>query len=293
MIRSMTGYSSGEVAFGTRRLAIEIRTVNTRFLDVSVKMPRTFLTLENEIKKLVAAHISRGKVEVTIQYAGQKNNGDSIQFDVPQARQICEQLRSLKTEVGLAGDVDVATLALFKDYFVREGDEPLDSEQLWQTLQPCLEQVLCSLKAMQAAECAAMAADLNARLEDIAGRVAAITARAATSCAERLQALRERVKSLCDGIAVDEQRMLQEIALLADRSDITEELVRIKSHLTQFRTWLASTEAVGKRLDFLVQELYREVNTMGSKAADAEISAQVIAIKNELEKIREQVQNVM
>lgn len=289
----MTGYSSGEVAFGDRRLAIEIRAVNHRFLDISVKMPRTFLPLEADIKKHVAAHIGRGKIEVLIQYAGQKGNGTGLTLDVGRARLVGELLHTLQREVPCPGDVDLAALLAFKDFFMLEGEEPAEPELIWQTIQPCLEHVLQELAGMQKAEGATIAVDIASRLDDIARRFAAIASRSAQTVSERIKALQERVRVLCGGVAVDEQRMLQEIALLADRSDITEELVRAQSHVEQFRRWLDSEDAVGKRLDFLVQELYREVNTIGSKSADAEISLQVVGIKNELEKIREQVQNVM
>jgi len=293
MLRSMTGYGSGEVAFGDRRLAIEIRAVNHRFLDISVKMPRAFLPLEGDIKKCIAAHVSRGKIEVVIQHAGQKGNGAGLVLDVDRARRVWELLHTLQAEVPCPGEADLAALLAFKDFFMLEGDEPADPALIWQTVRPCLERVLQELAGMQTTEGATIAQDIAARLDEIAGRFSAIAARSAEAVSERVRALQERIKVLCDGVAVDEQRMHQEIALLADRSDITEELVRAQSHVEQFRRWLTSDEAVGKRLDFLVQELFREVNTIGSKSADAAISVQVVGIKNELEKIREQVQNVM
>ena len=293
MLRSMTGYGSGEVAFGDRRIAIEIRAVNHRFLDIAVKMPRTFLPLEGDIKKYIATHISRGKIEVVIQYAGHKGNGAGLMLDISRARLVRKLLQTLQKEVPCAGDVDFSALLAFKDFFMVEGDEPVAPELIWQTIRPCLDQVMQELTKMQKAEGATIAEDILPRLDDIADRFTAIAARSAEAVTERTKALKERIRVLCDGVAVDEQRMLQEIALLADRSDITEELVRAQSHIEQFRRWLDSNEAVGKRLDFLVQELYREVNTIGSKSADAEISVQVVHIKNELEKIREHVQNVM
>jgi len=293
MLCSMTGYGSGEAALGDRRLAVEIRAVNHRFLDVSIKMPRSFLPLETEMKKLVAGHISRGKVEVSIQYAGAKNGAAPLVLDRDRARHICELVRALKETVPLPGDFDFPGLLLFKDLFIAEGDETVEPALLRQTLLPCLEWVLAEMQDMQRIEGAAIADDIRQRVEGIAQDLAAIERRAPAARDERVRMLRERVAALCNGVAVDEQRMVQEIALLADRSDITEELVRAQSHLRQFQCWLNGSEPAGKKLDFLLQELHREVNTIGSKAADADISLHVVGIKNELEKIREQLQNAM
>ncbi|MCX8043409.1 MAG: YicC family protein [Desulfobacterota bacterium] len=292
MLYSMTGYGNGEVVCGGRRISLEVRSVNHRFLDISLKLPRTLVSLETEMKQYIAAHLRRGKIDVTIQYAGQKNNGTAI-LDIERAVQVRELLQQLKAETECPGDIDLALLLQLKDLFVVEGEEPIDCAVLWHALQPCLEKILRDMRAMQKTEGMVIARDLAERIQHIEQRLEAIGARAPAVRAERVQALKERVATLCEGVALDEQRMLQEIALLADRSDITEELVRVRSHVQQFRHWLASDEPVGKRLDFLIQELFREINTIGSKAADAGISIQVVEIKNELEKIREQVQNVM
>jgi uncharacterized protein (TIGR00255 family) len=293
MLHSMTGYGSAEAAVGERKVAIEIRSVNHRFLDVSVRMPKAFLPIENEIKKLVGSYASRGKVDMTIQFAGQQNGNTNLQVDVSRAHHIYGLLQKLKDDILIPGDIDLAALLPFKDIFFLEGDEAITPEILWQALQPCLEQALRTMQVMQQTEGAVIAGDMRQRLAIIAGAVLDIELRAPVSLADRQKNLQERVRTLCNGVTVDEQRMLQEIALLSDRSDITEELVRAKSHLQQFGRWLDGPEPAGKKLDFLVQEINREVNTIGSKASDADISMKVVVIKNELEKIREQLQNAM
>jgi len=293
MLHSMTGYGSAEAAVGERKVSIEIRAVNHRFLDVSVRMPKTFLPIENDIKKLVGSYATRGKVDVTIQFAGQQNGNTNLQVDVSRAHHIYSLLQKLKDDITVPGEIDLAALLPFKDIFFLEGDEAITPEILWQGLQPCLEQALRTMQVMQQTEGAVIAADMRQRLEIIAGAVGDIELRAPLSLADRQKTLQERVKTLCNGVTVDEQRMLQEIAILSDRSDITEELVRAKSHLQQFGRWLDGPEPAGKKLDFLIQEINREVNTIGSKASDAEISMKVVVIKNELEKIREQLQNAM
>lgn len=293
MLRSMTGYGRSEQADDTRKLTVEARSVNHRFLDISLRLPKILYPLESDIRKLVAAHVSRGKVDVNLLYATQNNGAAEVQIDAGKAQQLYEQLRRIQADAGIPGELDMACLLPLRDLFLKEPDTQQDTERLWAFIQPAIEQALGQLGQMQETEGAAITADLSGRIACVAGLLEEITGRFPEALAARQQALKERVAQLCENVTVDEQRMLQEIALMADRSDITEELVRAKSHISQFTRWLAATEAVGKKLDFLLQELNREINTIGSKASDADIAMTVVAAKNELEKIREQVQNVM
>jgi uncharacterized protein (TIGR00255 family) len=289
----MTGYGRSEQAVDERKTSAEARSVNHRFLDISLRMPKILYPLESDIRKLVSAHVSRGKIDINLQYSSQQNGDVDMQIDGAKVKSLYGQLSEIQHEAGIPGTVDMASLLPLRDIFLKEPDSQQDVQLLWAFIKPVLEQALGQLRNMQDAEGAALTDDLTARISQVEALLADIAKRAPEALAARLQTLKERVRQLCDGVAVDEQRMVQEIALLADRSDITEELIRAKSHISQFRKWLASSEAVGKKLDFLLQELNREINTIGSKASDADIAMMVVGAKNELEKIREQVQNVM
>jgi len=293
MLRSMTGYGRSEQADDTRKLSAETRSVNHRFLDISLRLPKILYPLENDIRKLISAHTSRGKVDVNLQYSSQNNGDVEVQVDAGKAKQLFNQLRQIQTDAGIPGELDISCMLPFRDLFLKEPDMQQDVQLLWAFIQPVIEQALVQLRQMQDTEGAAITADLTGRIEFITGLLDDITLRFPEALAARQQALKDRVGQLCENVTLDEQRMVQEIALMADRSDITEELVRAKSHINQFKSWLAASEAVGKKLDFLLQELNREINTIGSKASDADIAMKVVAAKNELEKIREQVQNIM
>lgn len=293
MLRSMTGYGSGEAAFGEQKITVEVRSVNHRFLDVTVRIAKNYQQLESDIKKVVASCAARGKADVTVQVDSQQGGTVNLKVDTAKARQVYAMLQQIKEDVLVPGDINLSTILPFKDIFFKEGAEDIDLETFWESLKPSLEQALQALQQMQLAEGQEIARDMLQRLQSIEQAVQDIELQAPEALKQRQQTLKERIATLCNGVAIDEQRMLQEIALLADRSDITEELVRAKSHIRQYMQWLDTQEPVGRKLDFLLQEMNREVNTIGSKASDASISMKVVIIKNELEKIREQVQNVM
>ena len=293
MLRSMTGYGRAEATVGEKKVVAEVRSVNHRYLDVSVRISRGFSGLENDIKKLVASYASRGKAEVSIQVESTQNSDFNMHVNTASATHVYSLLQQIKKDVSIPGDINLSTLLCFKDSIIEEKQDDVDEQSYWDSFKPCLEQALQAMNQMQDAEGDEISRDILQRLKYIESLMGQIETKAPESLAARQQALKERVKTLCEGVEVDEVRMLQEIALLADRSDITEELVRAKSHVKQFMQWLDTQEPVGRKLDFLMQEINREVNTVGSKASDSEISVMVVAIKNELEKIREQVQNVM
>ena len=294
MLRSMTGYGCGEAFIGEKKVVTEVRSFNYRFLDVSVRISRNFFLLEREIKKLVASYTSRGKVDVIIQFESPQNDDLNIQLSTSRAKQIYGLLQQIKKETIIPGDINISTLLSFRDIiFKEEEEEDIDDAGYWKAIKPSLEHALQAMKQMQDTEGEEISKDILQRLEDIEKMAGEIELRAPESLVARKQALKQRVKTLCEDVGVDEGRMLQEIAILADRGDITEELIRTKSHIKQFMQWVDTQEPVGRKLDFLIQEINREVNTIGAKASDSEISLMVVVIKNELEKIREQVQNVM
>ena len=292
MIKSMTGYGRGETLLDGRKVMIEIRSTNHRFCDISLKLPRRFSPLEAEVKKYVSSRAARGKIDVTVQFDSNGEDTCNFTINLPLARTVHTMLESLKQEFGLAEEISLATILSFKDIIAPEKETP-ETQQDWGTLRRAFEQALDGLQQMQEAEGVEITNDMRARLDTIRQGICDIETLFPRTLAARQQALRERISKWCEGVELDEARMAQEIAYIADKSDITEELIRAQSHLKQFEQWLESSEPGGRKLDFLIQELNREVNTIGSKASDSQISHIVVLMKNELEKIREQVQNIL
>jgi uncharacterized protein (TIGR00255 family) len=256
-------------------------------------MPRALSLREADIKKTVSSFTARGKVEVMIQLEQTADTGERIAADIPLARQIHRLLQELKNELPCEGDITLTELLAFKDTLFRQTDQEADPEKTWAALESALCDALDLMRLMQHTEGRETAADITNRINTIEELVLRIEQQAPQSFAQRKQAFTERIRSLCDGVELDESRLVQEIALMADKSDITEELVRLKSHIKQFRQWTGTDDPIGRKLDFLIQEINRESNTIGAKVADSELSLCIVSIKNELEKIREQVQNIM
>jgi uncharacterized protein (TIGR00255 family) len=292
MIKSMTGYGRGETELNGRKVLTEIRSTNHRFCDISLKLPRRFTPLESEIKKYVSTRAARGKLDVSIQFDSNGDDAGNFTINLPLARTVHAMLENLKQEFKLTEEISLATILSFKDIIAPEKETP-ETEHDWKTLRTAVEQALDALQQMQETEGSEIANDMRARMDTIRQGIRDIEALFPHALAARQQSLRERISKWCEGVELDEARMVQEIAYIADKSDITEELIRAQSHLKQLEQWLDSPEAVGRKLDFLIQELNREVNTIGSKASDSQISQAVVLIKNELEKIREQVQNIL
>ena len=292
MAKSMTGYGRGESLLEGKKISIEIRSTNHRFCDVSLKLPRRFSPLEADIKKLITSRASRGKIDMSMQFENSEEETYNFAINLPLAKELHKLLETLQQELNLSGEINLSTLLLFRDIIAPEKDAP-NTPSDWDGLEPAIEQALASLQQMQELEGAEITTDMRARLGTIRQWIEHIESLFPQSLAEREQALRDRISKWCTGVDLDAGRMAQEVAYIADKSDITEELTRAKSHIKQFDQWLDTPEAVGRKLDFLLQEINREVNTIGSKASDAQISLQVVQIKNELEKIREQVQNIL
>jgi uncharacterized protein (TIGR00255 family) len=291
MIKSMTGYGKAELSTGTGRVVVEIRSVNHRYGEMTIKMPRTWLALENEVKKCVSARIKRGKVDVFIQRETGGGGANLPQVNLPLARAYLAALLKLKEDLGLDEPVTLAQVIAQKDVLA-SGEAEVEAEELQEELMSVVSAAVDSLEAMRAREGEALLSDIRQRRELLASLIERIAARAPQVPAEYAVRLQERIAQLLRETAVDEGRLAQEVALMADRSDVTEELVRFRSHLGQLDAALRLGEPVGRKLDFLLQELNREANTIGSKANDAEVAAAVVALKAELEKIREQVQNI-
>ncbi len=291
MIRSMTGFGRHEGAHSNTTLVVEARSVNHRFLEIAARLPRTFSELEDPFKKAVQQCCRRGRVDIALSYHSSKNGSRTVLLDHALAKQYHQQLGKLKKTLKIGGTVDLALLAGFREIVtVAESVDP--DPQLSRLALRLLAHALDDLDHMKRREGAALAKAIQHHLEAIQRAKALVAGKAPTLAAEAFTRMKTRVEKLMGTEVPDLARLNQELAVFADRYDITEELVRLDSHVVQFERTLKSQEAVGKTLDFLLQEFGREVNTIGSKSNDAEITNQVVQMKAELEKIREQVQNV-
>lgn len=291
MIKSMTGYGKSVVETDTGRTIVEIRSVNHRYGEVYVKMPRTLLAFENDVRKTVGDRLKRGKIEVFVQREEAVGGENLPSVNVPLAKSYRDAFEQLKRELDLADPVTLPLILSQRDVLSareEDGNEDALRGELLGAVRGAVE----AMEAMRLREGEALLADLTARRRTLSDIIERIALRAPAMVAEYAARLRERLTQLLSGTTLDETRFAQEVALMADRSDITEELVRFRSHLVQFDDTLKLSEPVGRKLDFLMQEFNREVNTIGSKAGDADTAALVVELKAELEKIREQVQNI-
>ena len=292
MIRSMTGYGRARREIGGRNILVEIKSVNNRYLDCSVKVPKIFGFLEDKIKSYLSAKgISRGKLEVFVSIDILEEIGISVELDTAYAASYIAALRRLCEEFGLANDITTMAVAANRDIFsVKKADE--DMEREWNNLLPVLEEATSAFISSREREGANMKADIESkksRVMELAAKIAPLSEADVKSQYAKIEA---RIKQLIGDVAVDEARLITECAIFADKIAIDEELVRLASHFEAFDAILASDEPVGRKLDFLLQEINRETNTIGSKACDVAIAKIVVEIKSELEKIREQIQNI-
>jgi len=291
MIRSMTGYGKKDGTSHQAGITVEIRSVNHRFLEVAVRVPRSLAQLEDQIRKAVQQRCLRGRVDVSVSIQAAGGSLKTLHIDQALAKQYHAALKRLQKTLGLRGTVDVSLVAGFRD-IVSMTDEPVDPGPLGKTVLRVLGGALTELEKMRKREGDALAQDLAAHLEAIRSAKALVAEKAPQLATLSFERMKARIEALLKSELPDPARLQQELAVYADRSDISEELVRLESHMIQFDQTLRSEESVGKTLEFLLQEMGREVNTIGSKANDADIAALVVRMKAELEKLREQVQNV-
>ncbi len=291
MLKSMTGYGRGEAAAGGMTLAVEIKSVNHRYGDVTVKSPRALYPLETEIKKKVAEKLRRGKIDVFITQEFAAGGTAAPLLNRGLADAYVRVFEEMRQAYGLEGGIPLSLLASQRDVLVLR-EEALAEGEVEKALFVALEQALEAMEKMRLAEGSATSRDLEGRLVTVEELLSAVETRAPEVPREWRGKLTERLSRLEKELEVDPQRLAQELALFADRCDISEELTRFRSHLGQVRGLFDSAEPVGRQLDFLLQELNRETNTMGSKSNDAELTRMVVTIKAELEKVREQIQNI-
>ena len=285
----MTGFGAAEGKVAGGRLRIEIRTVNHRYFNPQLKLPYDLAGVEGELRERLRALLERGHVAVSARWIEQPEAEAAVMLDLDRAKQVVKALRELKKQLRLKGDPDLAFVARHPEVLTYSGNGVV---MTWADVQPIAEQAAADVLAMREREGRALAADLSARLDALEAGAKVITARAPERIKNEMARLQKQVAELAGGVQVDPQRLAVEVALLADRVDIAEELVRFQTHLAAVRTALAGSGAVGKQLGFLAQELLREINTMGSKANDAAITQAVIGMKGELERFREQLENL-
>jgi uncharacterized protein (TIGR00255 family) len=291
MIRSMTGFGKKTGVWNQTSVSVEMRSVNHRFLEVAVRVPRFMSDLEDGIRKTVQQRCRRGRVDVTVSTHGRRNSSRTVHLDRDLAKQYRQALRALQKELHLEGTVDVSVLAEFRELF-SVSDQPTETSHLNTLVRKLAAGALADLERMRRKEGQALAKDLLQHVRTLEECHNHIAERAPHLAHEAFTRMKNRVAQLMVTDTPDHPRLLQELAVYADRSDISEELVRLSSHMLQFEQTLKSPDAVGKTLEFLLQEVGREVNTIGSKANDASVAQLVIRMKAEVEKLREQIQNV-
>jgi uncharacterized protein (TIGR00255 family) len=292
MIKSMTAYARTEHQCPPFTIRVEVRSYNSRHLDVALKLTHGYETLEERIKTLIAERVARGRVEIRVQIQDESEAGNQFEANLPRARAYHETLRALNKDLGVTVPVSLETV-LAGGGIIQAVEVEKDADEVWRQLRPCLQVALDDLDTMRRTEGANLAQDFTMRLKSIEAMLEEIAAHADEVPELYRQRLLERIEALTHGmVEIDQARIAQEAALLADRSDISEEIVRARSHVKQFRALMADDSAAGRPLNFLLQEFNREFNTMGSKSGKAAMAHTIVTVKSELEKLREQIQNV-
>jgi uncharacterized protein (TIGR00255 family) len=287
----MTGYGAGSASFPGGRVSVELRAVNHRFLELKTMLPRDFLPWEKDLRELVEAQIKRGKIDLMLTLSGKSPGTYTVQLNLDLARAYQGALTRLRHELGLKGEADLNLLAAHSELFqISEKPQPTTAEV--EATKQALQRALTTLERQRLREGKFLQRDLRTRVSALGKIRRLVKERSVVTQQAQREKLSQRVMSLLKGMDVEQSRLLQEVATLAQKIDITEELVRLDSHLGALSSLLRAHEPVGKRIDFLLQEIQREINTIGAKADDATIRHLVVEAKEEVEKLREQVQNV-
>ena len=291
MVRSMTGYGKGEHMANDYRFVVEMKSVNHRYNDISVKLPRFMNELEDAIRKKAMQYIARGKTDIYITFETFSDNDVVVKINEPLAKAYTEKLYELEQKFGVYSKYKLDLVARFADVIsVEKAEEQKDV--LWETLLPALDEAILKFVEMRQKEAEALVNDILKKRELIQQMTEQIKKRSPIVVKEYKEKLQNRIKELLSGMEADEQRIAMETALFADRSCVDEEITRLESHIIQLKEILQKGGQIGRKLDFLVQEMNREVNTIASKANDIEITGITIEMKSEIEKIREQIQNI-
>lgn len=291
MIKSMTGFGRGEYEKDNKRITVEMKSVNHRYCDVNVRMPRKLGFLENEVRNFVKQKLSRGKIDVYISYEDNSDKKENINFNSELAKEYLKYFTIMSEQFGLENDVKVSHMSRYPDVLVVEEQED-DLDELWQILKAALEDTCEKMIGTRAVEGELLKEDMLKKLDIMLEALEVIKDKTPLIVASYKEKLENRIHDLLENISVDETRLAIEVVLFADKSCIDEEIVRLLSHIEHMRTSFESKEPIGRKLDFLTQEMNREANTILSKANAIDISNQALDLKTEIEKIREQIQNI-
>ncbi len=291
MVRSMTGYGRHQQTVDGLNIQVEIKSVNHRYFEYGSRLPRAYNFLDDKLKALLQSRVARGKVDVTLYVEAAGDATAQVTVDFAYADAMLTALRDLRDTFGLKDDVSTMALARMPDVLKTKPVE-MDEEAVWEAVKTVAEQAIDKFVAMREVEGDKLKADVLSRADTILEKVAIVEERNPQTVKDHMEKVEKRMRELLDTATVDESRLLTEAALFADKIAVAEETVRLRSHIDQLHTLMNSKETVGRKLDFLVQEMNRESNTIGSKAQDLELARVVVDIKAELEKIREQIQNI-
>ena len=290
-MKSMTGYGRAKLQKESREYIVEIKSVNHKYLDMNIKLPRNLFCMEDRVRKSISNKISRGKIDVFITYINNGIEGKNILINKDIARLYIKELEELANENNIASGLRATEISKLPEVLNIVIDED-DEDKIWSDLNECLEEALSNFVNMRETEGERIKLDLEERLNEINENVAKIIQNSTGLIEEYVVKLRNRIKEMLDTDIVDETRLAQEIVIYSDKISIEEEITRIKSHIEQFRTLLDEKDPIGKKADFIIQEMNRETNTMGSKSGSIDIINLAIKIKTQIEDIREQIQNI-
>lgn len=291
MIKSMTGYGQGICQFEDYRINVEIKTVNNRYLDTNIKLYKQYQFLEEAVRDAIAKKISRGKLDVLIQFENVKKDDRVVTINEEVARGYFDAMNKMSEIFGIENDISVSKLSHFPDVFTVEKKEQ-DKEKISSDVLSVLEEAIENLAISRENEGKRLVKFFEEEIDLMSEVVDRIEVRSPVTVEEYRNKLKERIEDILNGVEVDETRLITEVCIFSDKVNITEEITRFRSHLAEIKNLLASNVPVGRKLDFIIQELNREANTMGSKCNDIEISKNVVELKSEIEKVREQVQNI-
>ena len=291
MIKSMTGFGRSKYENDSREYLVEIKSVNNRFNDVNIKIPRAIGFLEEKVKKVITNSVSRGKIDVFISFTNNSEKGKSIKINTELAKLYVQEIKKLAQDANIIDNVSVMEVTKLPEVFTIKLEED-DEELLWNELEICLKDAINNFIQMRTNEGIKIKKDLEERIETIKAKIEKISAISTGLVDEYIVKLEKRIKDILKTNVVDEARLAQEVVIYSDKCSVEEEITRLKSHISQFLGLLDLDIAIGKKIDFLIQEMNRETNTIGSKANNLEITNLVVDIKTEIENIREQIQNI-
>ena len=287
-VKSMTGYGRYEVVDAQKKLVIDLKSVNHRFCDMTVKLPRVYAYMEDKIKDYVGKRVHRGKIDISVYFESYTEQNKIVSLDAPLLNSYFEALNAVREQCGIKAPVGLSDVTRFSDIFITHQEEQ-DKDAIWDMIAEGLSRAVSDFEAMREREGARLAEDLRSHAKAVMEYLAQVEALAPGVVEDYAKRLSERMKELLQDVPVDEPRFMTEVALMADKLCIDEEIVRLKSHFEELENILHEAEGIGRKLDFLVQEMNREVNTIGSKANDLKIGKIVVNMKAEIEKLREQI----